>query len=374
MAKKETPTNTKGRKPTPKKNFSLDNFKKEIGGERIEEKPLRWIKCSSALQKSTGLPGFPVGYTSIARGFTNTGKSTAICEAIVSAQKMGILPIIIDTENNLGEERLKMMGFDWDSGFYIIYKNDELLKNYGKKQDPKRGEAAIEDMAEFIKDMLRKQENGDLPYDILFAIDSIGTLDCIRTINAQEKNTSDNNMWNAGAYEKSFKYLLNNTIPNTRRIDHEYTATLVGVQKIWIDSQGAGVVKHKGGETFFFGCRLGFHFGGIASHGTKVVTAENTSRGEKRVIVYGVETKVNVFKNQIDGPLGGISLQGEIMSMPHGFIFKEDLDSYKKENIKYFREKLNDDSITADDIVDKIVRSDADDLNVEDFVDAADES
>jgi len=345
--KNNIPSTSKTRKPSAKKSFSLDNYKKKKGNEDVSNKPLRWLKLSPALQKATGLPGFPMGYTSLARGFSNTGKSTALCEAAVAAQKVGALPIFINTEGNSNENRLKIMGFDFDLP-HISIDNDYILQNFGKLQDAKRGEASIEDLADCIRDFLYDQEVGDLPYDLVFLIDSIGTLDCIRSINAQEKNTSDNNMWNAGTYEKSFKYLLNNTIPSSRKVTRPYTNTLIAVQKIWIDNMGAGVVKHKGGEAFFFGCRLGFHFGGIAAHSTTSVKA--TSKG--REVAYGTDTKVSVFKNHVDGPLGGISLEGRIMSMPHGFIFKEDLDEYKKKNILYFRNILEDDSLTADQIID----------------------
>jgi len=350
------------RKPTVKKSFSLDDYKKKIGGEDVPDKPLEWYKCSSALQRSTGLPGFPKGYVSLARGFSNTGKSTAICEGLVAAQKEGALPVIIDTENNIGRNRLELMGFDWN-GEYILIDNEFILEHFGKKQDKTRNEASIEDMAEAIKFLLLEQSVDNLPKDLVFGIDSIGTLDCIKSINAQEKNTSDNNMWNAGAFEKSFKYLLNNTIPNSRKENKKYTNTIIGVQKIWIDNMGSGVVKHKGGETFYYGSRLIYHFGGIAAHSTKVVTA--TSKG--REVAYGIDTKVNVAKNQIDGPLGGISLEGRIMSMPHGFIFNENLPEYKKENILYFRNILEDDTISADDIKDKFEETKNDIVNFADY-------
>jgi len=349
------PVNKKTRKPTTKKTFSLSDYKKNQGLEDIPNKPLRWIKCSSALQKATGLPGFPMGYSSLARGFSNTGKSTAICEAIVESQKMGILPIIIDTENNIGKERLTRMGFDWE-GEFIFVDNNFLVEHIARKYDKKRKEASIEDMANCILHFLDEQEAGTLPRDLLFAIDSLGTLDCIRTINAMEKNTSDNNMWNAGAFEKSFKYLLNNTIPSSRKANKEYTNTIIGVQKIWIDNMGAGVVKHKGGETFFYGSRLIYHFGGVAAHSTKKVVATS----KKRDVAYGIETKVNVGKNQIDGPLGGISFEGEIISTPTGFIQKEDVDNYKKENLLFFRNALEDDSIDADDLKTKYESIDVD--------------
>ena len=347
MAKNiEVPENDKIRKPTPKKSFSLDDFKKKVGAEDVPDKPLTWYRISPAIEKACGTPGFPRGFVSLARGYSNSGKSTAVAEAIVSAQKMGDFPIIVDTENNLGVERLERMGFDWN-GNYLYIDNEYLLENFGKVQDKNRREAAIEDLAKFIYFILDKQDEGELPFNILFAIDSIGTLNCIKTINALDKNSSDNNMWNSGSYEKSFMSLLNNTIPNSRKINKTYINSVVAVQKIWYDSMNK-VVKHKGGETFYFGSRLIYHFGGIITHGTAKVIA--TSKG--RDVQYGIESKINIAKNHIDGPLGGISMEGKIISTPHGFIYPEDIDEYKKKNILYFRNIFGSE-ITTDDIVDK---------------------
>lgn len=350
MAKKNiknVPDNA-GRKPTPKKQFSLDDFKKKIGATEIPSKPLEWIPIDDGLREATGMPGVPKGYVTLFRGYSNTGKSTALMRAIVNAQKMGEFPIIIDTENNIdeGNKRLTLMGFDWN-GEYLLVNNKYLLDKYGIKQDKDRKEASIEDMGKAIYDFLDMQKSGQLPRDIFIAIDSIGTLNCIKTINALEKDDSDNNMWNAGAYEKAFMSLLNNAIPNTRRIDSEYTATIAAVQKIWYDSMNK-VVKHKGGETFFFGSRLIYHFGGIITHGTRRISATSL----KRDLNYGFENKVNIAKNHVDGDWGGISLEGKIISTPHGFIYgdKENENAYKKEHILYFRKRFDDDTLTADDI------------------------
>jgi len=357
----EVPVNEKTRNPVPiaKKAFSLDNFKKSIGGEDVPDKQLTWIKCDDALEEITGLPGFAKGYVNLCRGYSNTGKSTALCRGIVNAQKMGLLPIIIDTENNLGTERLELMGFDWN-GEYIIIDNEYLLEHFGKLQDKNRNEAAIEDLAKCIYYFLDQQATGNLPRELFFAIDSIGTLNCIKTINALEKNDSDNNQWNAGSYEKSFMSLLNNTIPNSRKSNKEYTNTIVAVQKIWYDAMNK-VVKHKGGETFYFASRLIYNFGGIITHGTSRVVATS----KKRDVAYGVEAKVNIAKNHIDGPLGGISMEGKIVSTPHGFISPNDIDNYKKKNILYFRNLFGDD-INADDIetnISEVTGQDDDDSN-----------
>lgn len=340
----EVPSNDKVRKPTPKKIFSLDNYKKTIGASDVPDKPLTWIPIDDALERATGIPGFAKGYVNLCRGYSNTGKSTAICKGIVNAQKMGDLPIIIDTENNLGVSRLEAMGFDWN-GNYILIDNEYLLTNFGKKQDKDRMEASIEDLGRCIYFFLGEQDAGRIPFDIFFAIDSIGTLKCNKSIKAYELDDSDNNMWNAGAYEKNFMSMLNNAIPNSRKQDKPYTNTLVAVQKIWYDSMNK-VVKHKGGETFYFGARLIYNFGGILTHGTKRIVATS----KKRDVAYGTEAKVNIAKNHVDGNLGGLSMEGTIISTPHGFVFPEDIEAYKKKNILYFRNIFKDMSINADEI------------------------
>jgi hypothetical protein len=354
---KEVPA-VPARKPTPKKSFSLENFKKKSGTQDIPSKPLMWIPIDSGLRQATGMPGVPKGYVTLFRGYSNTGKSTAVMRAIVNAQKMGDLPIIIDTENNIdiGNKRLTLMGFDWDKP-YILVNNKFILENFGKKQDKNRNEASIEDLAKAMYYFLDQQALGELPFDIYFGIDSIGTLNCIKTINAQEKNESDNNMWNAGAYEKAFLSMLNNTIPNSRRIDSPYTNTIGAVQKVWYDSMNK-VIKHKGGETFFSGSRLIYHFGGILTHGTARETA--TSKG--RALNFGFSNKVNIAKNHIDGEWGGISLEGKIMSTPHGFVYGDEasIEEYKKKNILYFRNRFKDADINADDIIFQSKPMDAD--------------
>ncbi len=335
------------RKPTKKKVFSLADYKKKANLVDIPDKPVDWITLSKAIQTTTGLIGFPRGYISLSRGFSNTGKSTSILEGIVGSQKAGTIPVIIDLENNIGRHRLAEMGFDWN-GDYIKVDNAYLLNTFGKKKLATRNEASIEDLAACIHDFINQQEAGYIPNNLDFFIDSIGVLNCVKSINASEKDTSDNNMWNAGAYEHSFKSLLNTRIPASRKESSEFTNSLIAVQKIWIDNMGAGVVKHKGGEAFYFGSRLIYHYGGVATHGAKAVSATS----KKKEVNFGIEAKISAPKNHIDGPLGGISMDGKIISTPHGFI-GADADSiaeYKKDKLLYFRRILGEE-INAEDIM-----------------------
>lgn len=348
----EVPSNSAApvRKPTEKKSFSMADFKKKVGGEDVPFKEFEWIKCSKALADVIGIPGIAKGYVNLCRGYSNTGKSTMLCESVVTAQKMGILPIIIDTENNLGRKRLKLMGFDFDNDFYIMIDNEFMLEKFGKQQNKNRNEAAIEDLAKCIAYFLDLQDEGQLPFDLLFAIDSIGTLDCIKTIDAAEKDTNNNNMWNAGAMATAFKSLTNFRIPNSKKVNKPYTNTMVCVQKVWFDSMvgGAGALRHSGGEALYSASRLIVHFGGVKSHGTSKVVA--TSKG--RELTFGIKVTAGVAKNHLDSDLGGIAFNDEdIISTPHGFIAasKDSVDQYKKDNLKFFRDVLGGD-IDAEDI------------------------
>lgn len=342
------------KKVVGKKEFSLADFKKKVGAEDTPFKPTEWIKLSPAIQENLGVPGFPKGYLTITIGFSDSGKSTFASESAVYAQKAGILPIIFDTENNLGKSRLEIMGFDWNKDFYILVDNEFLLNQFGRKKDKSRKEAAIEDLGDAINYFLDLQESGELPHEILFIIDSIGTLDCVQTITNKSADKSINNQWNAGAYERTFKSIINSRIPNSKKVNKEYTNSMVVVNKIWTDNSAPGmpVIKLKGGEGFYSACRLMIHFGGTMTHGTSKVVA--TAKG--REVIFGIKAKVAVKKNHVDGELGGISMKGEVISTPHGFISSDpnSINEYKKKHIQYFRNILGGD-IDSDNIETKFI-------------------
>lgn len=364
MAKKPAKTTIE------KKKFDLKAFKDAKGLNRTNKpKDLTWIPLSESFQEALGIPGIPRGYTSLARGYSNTGKSTGIYEAIVGANKIGDFPIIFDTEGNFNWEHAKNVGVQFDEildengnkdyeGDFLYISNRKLLDMYKNwdydeaknKEKAVRNEPVIEDIARFIDEVLDMQEDGDFPRNILFLWDSIGSLDCFRAV----KSKSKNNMWNAGALESSFKSILNFRISDSQRSDAEFTNTFFAVQKIWFDNMNV-VIKHKGGEAFFYGARLIIHFGGILTHGTAKLNAE--LNGVK--YQYGVETKVKCEKNQVNG----IEKMGKIASTAHGYWNPEKLTEYKKENKDFILAKLEtdhgdfdltkdeNDSLTGEDIV-----------------------
>ena len=90
---------TKPQKKTiEKKEFDLDAF---LETEKISSEPkdkdLSWVPLSKAWHDALKLPGFPRGFVSLVRGYSNTGKSTAFYEAIAGCQKIGDMAVDIET-------------------------------------------------------------------------------------------------------------------------------------------------------------------------------------------------------------------------------------------------------------------------------------
>ena len=98
-----------------KKSFNIDAFKKsKFLDQSVKFKPQRWIKLSEAFQNVISLPGIPMGHISLLRGHSDTGKTTAMLEAAVAAQKMGVLPVFIITEMKWNWEHAQQMGFEME--------------------------------------------------------------------------------------------------------------------------------------------------------------------------------------------------------------------------------------------------------------------
>ena len=112
------------KKPIEKKTFDNKAFKKDLGlgAQVVKEKELAWIPLSEAFHDAVKLPGIPIGYVTSFRGYSNTGKSTAMYEGVVGAQRLGILPVIFDTENNWEWSHARNIGMEFEE----VY--DEKLK------------------------------------------------------------------------------------------------------------------------------------------------------------------------------------------------------------------------------------------------------
>jgi len=176
------------------KSFNLGNFKKKKGfsNASVKFKEQGWIPLSKAFQDITSLPGIPTGHITLLRGHSDTGKTTALIEAAVNAQKMGILPVFIITEMKWSWDHAKEMGLQFeettdDKGNVTDYEGHFLYADRGQLN-------TIEDVAVYIADLMDEQAKGNLPYDMCFFWDSIGSVPCDLSV----RSNKNNNEWKAG--------------------------------------------------------------------------------------------------------------------------------------------------------------------------------
>jgi len=305
-----------------KASFNLDKFKeKKLLNTTVKFKEQRWIPFSKALQDSTSLPGAPVGHITLLRGHSNTGKTTALLELAINAQKMGILPVFIITEMKWSWEHAKQMGFqvedvvDEATGEIIDYKGFFLYIDRSSL-------GTIEDVAEFIADLLDEQKKGNLPYDLCFFWDSIGSIPCKMSVEANKNNP----MWNAGAMSQQFGNFINQRFPLSRKESSQYTNSMVAINKIWVapaeNAFSQPKMKMKNGETMFLDASIVLTFGNITNSGTSKMKA--TKHGKE--VEFAVRTKVACDKNHVTG----LQTKSTVIATIHGFINEKEINEYKK--------------------------------------------
>lgn len=350
---------------------SSDDAKSEIRGNA--NKPQSWITMPKAFQSTLMLPGIPENTVISVLGHSNCGKSTLVNHAIASAQKQGLIPVIIDTENSFSFQYAMNMGFEatpiygdvevetvneetgefeahienqivhWDGNF--IYYNNKILcdrfgdidYSQGKRVSKKRKTAVIEDVATAINELLDMQEEGEIEQGFLFVWDSVGSIGSFKEYSAGKLG---NPMWSAAAISTAFNNIVNDRIPSSKKISSKYNNTFLYVNKIWMDPMtnptGPAIMTPKCGKSLRYSTRLEIVMGGQLTAGTKRLTA--TSKGAN--YSYGIETKIKINKNHLDEPYN-VTYEGKLVASDVGFIAIEDVDKYKKEHISKILKELN---------------------------------
>ena len=141
-----------------KASFNLDSFKNKKGlSSKAKFKEQTWIPLSDAYQEITSVPGIPQGHIVLLRGHSDTGKTTAMIEAAVSAQKRGVLPVFIITEMKWNWEHAVQMGLEVNE--VVDEETGEVLDYNGNFIYVDRETInSIEDVAGFILDLLDEQK------------------------------------------------------------------------------------------------------------------------------------------------------------------------------------------------------------------------
>jgi hypothetical protein len=328
-----------------KSKFNLASFKKsKFLDQSVKFKAQKWLPLSPAFNEVLSLPGIPMGHITLLRGHSDTGKTTALLETAVAAQKAGVLPVFIVTEMKWNWDHVKQMGFqinevfDKETGELVNYDGDFIYVDRDTL-------GTVEDVAAFIADLLHEQAQNRLPYDLLFLWDSVGSIPCKLSV----ESNKNNNEWNAGAMSQSFGNFINQKIVLSRKENYPYTNTLVAVNKIWVDKPSMPMeqpkMKNKGGNTMYFDASVIVTFGNITNAGTNKIKA---TKGGKDV-EFAKRTKISVDKNHITG----VQTKGSVIMTVHGFIDddKKAIDNYKKDHSEEWLRILGSDDF---DIVEEV--------------------
>ena len=329
--------------------FDLSSFKNKKGLDKnVKFKDQEWLPLSKAFQDVTSIPGIPMGHIVLLRGHSDTGKTTALIEAAVSAQKRRILPVFIITEMKWNWEHAIQMGLDIniqrdESGEITDYDGNFLYVD-------RETIHSIEDVAAFILDLLDEQKKGNLPYDLLFLWDSIGSVPCEMSI----KSNKNNNEWNAGAMSTQFGNNVNQRITLSRKESSVFTNTLVCINKVWTakaeSPMGKPKLMNKGGFAMWFDSTFVVTFGNISNAGTSKIKAIK----DGKQVEFAKRVNVQVDKNHING----VTTRGRIVMTPHGFINDTDkeLKQYKSDNVADWAKVLggSDFDIIEEEFVDNV--------------------
>jgi len=358
-----------------KMGFGVNVEKGEIQNASNADKPIDWILMPEAFQDAIKLPGFPQGYVTTICGHPNTGKSTLVNHAIVSAQRQGIVPVIYDTENNFDFQYAIDMGMDATpvygdvnvevvdpetgdvsivkenriieyDGPFVYFNNAILMERYGdidystgKRGGKKRNSAVIEDIVYSINEFLEAQAEGDIDQGFLFLWDSVGSIGGLKSYNSKVGN----NMFDAGTISAAFQDIMDNKIPSSRKVSAKYTNTMVMINKIWLDGTTNPVappsMEMKGGKSITYRSRLIILLGGQLKASVKRLSA--VSKG--LTYNYGTQTKIKVLKNQLPSPFN-VTYEGEFICTDTGIIGtdKDSQEEYKKRRIPEILKKLHE--------------------------------
>jgi hypothetical protein len=275
-------------------------------------------------------------------GHSDSGKTTSLLITAVDAQKKGILPVFIITEQKWSWDHAELMGFNREEDFFLFNSDFEY----------------IEQITDYINELMDAQEKGDIPYDMLFLWDSVGSVPCKMTYDGK-----GGKQHNASVLADKIGMGINQRISGSRRTDKSYTNSLVIVNQPWVELPdnpfGQPKIKAKGGEAIWLNSSLVFLFGNQKGAGTTKISITK----DKRKIRIATRTKISISKNHING--GGYE-DGRILVTPQGFMHGKDdteekrsIEDYKKEYSEYIGKQLG---VNVTDIADTQVVTEESDL------------
>lgn len=290
------------------KKFDLQKFKESLKVAEIPYKKDSYIEFNEALQAVTGLPGLAQGHVTQIYGPSNGGKTSLALHLAAQAQKQGVVPIFIVTEDKFSVERAKAMGVDMDNAILT--------------------EATfVEDIFKQLGIFLSAQSDGSLPVDILLIVDSIGNTLSETSVTVTKEGVTEA----GGAMMKVSKVLRENMriyshkINATRKENSPKFASLIFINHSYTKPPsfpgGPSTDVPYGGDGIYYASSLVIKV-------KKVKQLKAVKNGVD--VVFGIVSKIAVEKNH----LSGVSNQGEFVIVADDIIPNDPaaIKEYKAKN------------------------------------------
>lgn len=294
-----------------KQEFSLEDYASNEDHTEIVYKPDVDVLLQKEVSEAIGMPGFRMGAVTAMYGLSNSGKTTIMLHAAIQAQKQGIIPVFVITENKMDWSRAEKMGLDISKSKCIIREDLEYL----------------EDVYNYISQKIEDVKTGRLPRDIMIFWDSVASTPSIESLEIdksgkiKKKYGPQKNASVIGYYNP----IIMKRIASTRQSDSPNTVGLVMLTQAYVKPPefpgGMATIIPNGGEKIWFPLSLCLQ---IKEGG------ELSAKVDGRKVVFGTVCRIKVAKNH----LTSTSTEGEFVITADSILpnTPEAIEAYKKAN------------------------------------------
>lgn len=295
------------------KEFNLKNYIKEDETEQTVYKPLQYIVMPKPFQDAVGLPGLPLGHSSMIFGLSDSGKTDILLKAAKEAVSQDIVPFIVITENKLDKVRLDEYG--------LIHGENCILEESLK---------TLEDVYDYISMKVEDIKTGKLKQNAFILWDSWAGTHAKDTVEIDKdgrilkKHSVMKNAQVGGQYNS----IVMERITGTREMSCDYSLGLLMLNQAYTSPPAfpglPPTITANGGNKIWFPLSLSI----LIKEGKRIKTTVN---GKDYKI--GLVSKLTVEKNHINGVYtdGEVFLAGSDMLENNDKLIKEYKDKFKEQ-------------------------------------------
>jgi recombination protein RecA len=230
----------------------------------------QWIPMPTPFLDAIKIKGLPGGHIIEVFGPPDCGKTTICTEALIGAQSVGGIAVLLDTEHKYNFARAREMGLDTDRLIIVRAKTVEEVFNKFKK------------IVTTIKSRDEWRERL-----CVFVWDSVAATPCE---NELDESTKDHNMLAAAALRAGMRRI--------RYFLDESNVSLMLINQVY-DKQVKTAFEKK---TTAYGGKAAAYYASLRVEASRVGTVYKQKAGVKYKI--GIKTQINVIKNHMAPPFG----------------------------------------------------------------------